>query len=283
MRKLAVGLALASTALATPAVARDGSGYVGIEGGFMIVEDMVLDYDDDTLDINDAVDVDFDTGTDVDVIGGYDFGAFRVEGELAYKRASINEIGLQDELANPQVNAGFFEADGRVSVLSGMVNGLLDFGDDGSWNGYLGGGIGIARVKVRGDIDDDEFGVDFRGSESGMAWQLIAGIRAAVSDNIDIGLKYRLFTARKLNFGGDFEDGEIDADLKGRLRTHSLLASLIYNFGAPPAPPPPPPPPPPPAAPATQTCPDGSVILATDVCPVPPPPPPPPPPEPERG
>lgn len=44
-----------------------------------------------------------------------------------------------------------------------------------------------------------------------------------------------------------------------------------------------PPPPPPPAAPATQTCPDGSVILATDACPAPPPPPPPPAPEPERG
>ena len=49
------------------------------------------------------------------------------------------------------------------------------------------------------------------------------------------------------------------------------------------APPPPPPPPAPePVAPATQTCPDGTVILATDVCPAPPPPPPPAP-EPERG
>ncbi|HEY0164110.1 MAG TPA: TonB-dependent receptor, partial [Sphingomicrobium sp.] len=47
--------------------------------------------------------------------------------------------------------------------------------------------------------------------------------------------------------------------------------------------PPPPPPPPPPAAPATQTCADGSVILATDACPAAPPPPPPPAPEPERG
>ena len=43
-----------------------------------------------------------------------------------------------------------------------------------------------------------------------------------------------------------------------------------------------PPPPPPPPPPATQTCPDGSVILATEACPVPPPPPPPPP-APERG
>ena len=50
------------------------------------------------------------------------------------------------------------------------------------------------------------------------------------------------------------------------------------------APPPPPPaPPPPPPAPATQTCPDGSVILATATCPAPPPPPPPPPPPATKG
>jgi len=47
---------------------------------------------------------------------------------------------------------------------------------------------------------------------------------------------------------------------------------------------PPPPPPPEPVAPATQTCPDGSVILATDICPQPVfVPPPPPEPIPERG
>ena len=55
---------------------------------------------------------------------------------------------------------------------------------------------------------------------------------------------------------------------------------------APPPPPPvveaPPPPPPPPAPPATQTCADGTVILATATCPAPPPPPPPAP-APERG
>ena len=66
-------------------------------------------------------------------------------------------------------------------------------------------------------------------------------------------------------------------------RTFGL--TLRGRFGAPRAAPaafvePPPPPPPPPA---TQTCADGSVILATDTCPLPPPPPPPPAPEPERG
>jgi iron complex outermembrane recepter protein len=70
-------------------------------------------------------------------------------------------------------------------------------------------------------------------------------------------------------------------DIIGR----AFYASLTARFqpsrpvvAAPPAPPAPPPPPP-----ATQTCADGSVILATDVCPAPPAPPPPPPPAPERG
>jgi iron complex outermembrane receptor protein len=61
------------------------------------------------------------------------------------------------------------------------------------------------------------------------------------------------------------------------------MLGATYKFGANSPPPPPPPPPAPPPAPATQTCADGSTILATDVCPAPPPPPPPPAPAPERG
>ena len=66
-------------------------------------------------------------------------------------------------------------------------------------------------------------------------------------------------------------------------------AGVRFAFGGgprpmPPLPPAPPlPPPPPPAPPATQTCPDGSVILAAEACAAPPPPPPPPPPPVERG
>jgi iron complex outermembrane receptor protein len=74
--------------------------------------------------------------------------------------------------------------------------------------------------------------------------------------------------------------------LKYQTYGRRFLAGFTYKFGAEraaPPPPPPAPPPPPPPAPATQTCADGSVILATDACPAPPPPPPPPPPAPERG
>ena len=285
MRKLAIAVALATTGLATPAVARDNSGYVGVEAGGMIVENFHTDYRSATLDIDSAHGLDFHhhVGFDGDVIGGWDFGSFRVEGELAYKHAGIKEIGFGADLQNEQFG-GFFDSNGHVNILSGMINGLVDFGDAEGWSGYVGGGLGLASVKYSAQVDDPGFGIpgsanpnppittfDLHGSDSGVAWQLIAGVRMAVTDNIDIGLKYRYFHSAKLRFG-DVEDEAFD--LNGRLKSHSLLLGVIYNFTAPPPPPPPP---------ATQTCPDGSVILATDVCPAPPPPPPPPPPAPERG
>ena len=107
-----------------------------------------------------------------------------------------------------------------------------------------------------------------------------------VSSNVDVGLKYRYFRTGHLNFNdtlaftgvGTGSGGTAFFDASDKFQSHSLLASLTYNFSAPAvagAPVVEAPPPPPPAAPATQTCPDGSVILATSACPVPPPPPPP--------
>ena len=44
MRKLAIVVALSSTVLATPALARNGAWYVGGDFGGMIVEDIGFDY-----------------------------------------------------------------------------------------------------------------------------------------------------------------------------------------------------------------------------------------------
>jgi opacity protein-like surface antigen len=271
--------AVAVATLATPAMARDGSPYVGIEGGLMIVED----FDSDvtvrngavTTRYDDAFSVDFKRGIDVDAIAGYDFGMFRLEGELGYKRARADEV-----LVTAPVSSGLtsYDINDRASVLSLMGNAMLDFTDeDSGWSGYVGGGVGRARVKFAGDRD------------SAFAYQAIAGVRKAVTDNVELGLKYRYFNTRRLNFDDSFTSGTttLGVNNSGKMRTHSLLASLIFNFGAP-APvvvPVVEPVAPPPAPPATQTCPDGSVILATDVCPQPPVEvaPPAPEPVPERG
>jgi len=279
MRKLAIAVALASTAMATPAVARDHSFYAGLEGGGMIVEDMHLGYQDANLNIDDAYRVNFGTGYDIDAVAGYDFGFVRLEGELAYKHAGVDSVNIIDSRIGPI--SGMAEG-GRTNVLSGMVNALLDFGSDDGLQGYIGGGIGLANVKLSAATGTPDT-PSFSSSDSRVAMQAIAGVRYPVSQNIDVGLKYRFFNMQHGKFDGR-TDG-VPFVFKGNYRSSSLMLSLLYNFYTPPPPPPPPPspPPPPPPPPATQTCPDGSVIPATDTCPAPPPPPPPPPPAPERG
>jgi opacity protein-like surface antigen len=283
MRKYLLA-AVATVAIASPAAAQQAQGpYAGVSVGGMIVEDIDLDGTFATGTTSSLVTLDHEYGIDADVTVGYDFGAIRAEVEGAWKRASLEE----GRLNNIQLT------DGRTRVYSLMGNLLLDFGGDGGLSGFVGGGAGIARTRLR--FDDDTGAADgvptattpatYRFRDDGFAWQLLAGIRHPISDNIDLGLKYRFF-----NSNADRDDFSIQGravDVDSRFRSHSLLATLNFNFGAAPPPPPPPPPPPapppPPPPPATQTCPDGSVVLATDACPVPPPPPPPPPPAPERG
>jgi len=256
MRKLAVVLALASTALATPALARDKSWYVGIEGGAMVVED--IDFDIGALD--NAGTVDSDYGYDVDAVMGYDFGGFRVETEVGYRRAAID--GYSSITTTPRFTpagaivsnpSGSFDyAGGSTSALSFMLNGLLDFGEDDGIQGFVGGGVGVARVKAqaalttRGNFLDD--------SDTVFAWQGLAGIRAPLTDHVDATLKYRFFNAEDVRLVD-----VTNRTFEGRYRSHSILGGLTYNFGEPTPPPPPPEPvapPPPPAPPAPPPVPE---------------------------
>ncbi|WP_156421736.1 outer membrane protein, partial [Sphingopyxis sp. H100] len=233
MRKLAVAVALASTALASPALARDNSWYVGVGGGVMIIEDMDLDIGA----IDNAANLNHRNGYDVEGTVGYDFGGFRAEVEVGYREADIKS-GSFSAPGIPQSPSGtgvpFIGStalNGDSNALSFMVNGLLDFGDDDGLQGFIGGGAGVARVSVEpvfaGPFLDD--------SDTGFAWQAIAGIRAPLTKNWDVGLKYRFFNAS----GIDLVD-QVGRDVSTRFRSHSILGTLTYNFGG--AEPPPPPP-----------------------------------------
>jgi opacity protein-like surface antigen len=355
MRTYLLAVSVAA-AIATPASARDGSAYVGIEGGILLPNDnrgafsTIFTQSTQTpapgtaaaapgtgvvgtlptalatapASVTSGGTVEYKLGYDVDMIGGYDFGMFRVEGELAYKRSNFHRF-TEDQLFRsvvttalvptgtttptgqtvfvfPTDDAAAFNLGRRATILSGMINGLLDFGIGNSVSAQAGVGFGRARVRAFGD------------SDSAWAYQGIVALSAPLSGNLDIGVKYRYFRTGRLNLSpaattftstrtvavanvpattGGTATGSTNVnftrtatavgDFEPHFSSHSVLLSLIYNFGAAAvAAPPPPPPPPPPPAPATQTCPDGSVIPATASCPAPPPPPPPPPPA-QRG
>src|SRR3954468_15765026 len=112
MRKLAIAVELASTALGKPALARDHSPYVGLEGGVMWVEDADVDYDDGVLSLANAITVRHNIGYDVDLIAGYDFGMLRLEGELAYKHAGVNQLAIDPRIAGGGPGDAF-DAGGR--------------------------------------------------------------------------------------------------------------------------------------------------------------------------
>ena len=130
-------------------------------------------------------------------------------------------------------------------------------------------------------------------------WQRSSGfldgsIRYRLTDNLELSVQASNLLNTKTRLLQQVTD---ETGLEGRRvltpnawfqNDRRFMFGARARFGGEAAPPPPPPPvvappPPPPAPPATQTCADGSVILATDACPVAPPPPPPPAPAPERG
>ena len=282
MRKLLLA-ATVLAAVATPALAAADGPYVGIEGGATMPNstdlDIILNHGTTTTDYSNGYRVKYDTGYDVDAILGYKFGPVRLEGEAGYKRAKVKSLGVSTPLitdvgtaAGTTATAANFDVGSHIGIKTLMANALLDGDFGGGFGGYIGGGAGRAWADLGGD------------SDNAWAYQGIAGIRYAVSPNVDVGLKYRYFRTGKLGFNDGFtlNGTNFTTEAKGNYASNSLLASLVYNFNSSePAPAPVPaaaPPPPPPAAPATQTCADGSVILATSACPAPPPPPPPPPP-----
>ena len=142
---------MASTALASPALARDKSWYVGVEGGPMLVEDVNFDVNSgaDTQTLN------FDTGYDFGGYVGYDFGMFRLEAEGSYRRASLNSYaaGSTGVPSNGLQPAGTYEANGFMDSLSFMLNGMLDFGSDDGIQGFVGGGVGVARTGMMAETD----------------------------------------------------------------------------------------------------------------------------------
>jgi outer membrane protein OmpA-like peptidoglycan-associated protein/opacity protein-like surface antigen len=218
----------------------------------MIVEDQNLDVNGVAGDAS----TDHDTGYDFGGIVGYDFGAFRLEAETSYRAADLNSVtGGSAGLALNPVAGGFNtftgprEALGEANALSFMLNGLVDFGADDGLQGFVGGGVGVARVDMDGRVNANGPGV-WNDSDTGLAWQVLAGVRAPINDSWDVGLKYRYFNAPNVNLVDP-----LGRDLETKFTSHSLLGSITYNFGgtepvaAPVAVPPPPPPPPPPPVP----------------------------------
>jgi outer membrane protein OmpA-like peptidoglycan-associated protein/opacity protein-like surface antigen len=267
MKNLAFLLASAAAIVAVPAQAREGQAYIGVNGGVLLEDQIDIDLADTDPQTNAAF-ADTEMGIDADVVLGYDFGAFRIEAEGGYKTASYSGLTVLNSRLLPGgvvVPVGtVVQNDEDLAIWSGMVNGLVEFGRDDGFQIFGGGGVGLANLDL--PVEVAGVGTVIDDNVTGFAWQLLAGARVAVTDNLDFGVKYRYFVIDEANL-----DAANGRPIETGLNTHSILASLTYNFGgraeaapmmvAPTAPPPPvvmaPPPrpvaPPPPPRPVCNT------------------------------
>ena len=274
MRTFAAAIVLATTALSSPVLAKDQSWYIGLEGGANLLQNQQFDIRNSaqTTVVDNALTARHKIGYDVGGNIGYDFGKFRAEFEVAYKANKIDNMIVEGPVppifyglgTNPPTTlvartppVGSYDlAGGNARVLSFMANGLFDFGGQGNdIGGFVGGGVGIARVQHANYALVDGGASFIDDSDTGVAWQVLAGFYKPVSDRVDLGLKYRFFNVDNVD---TFTTNGLATQT--RYRSHSLLFTVTYNFWSPEppcadcAPPPPPPPPPlPPCPPAAVT------------------------------
>lgn len=190
-------------------------------------------------------------------VAGYDFGWFRVEGELGHKRASIDHHA-NDDIADQfltDLNAGLnrpsiapdpgapglpaltladFQPNGTVRVGSAMVNAFLDVPVFKGFSVYAGAGVGRSFA---GGFDDND---------GALARQRMIGARYSVTDRIDVGLKYRKFASGiikldhdPIDYAGNPDQGAtavstrtaaVTPDIEGEFRTRGVMLTLNYNL-----------------------------------------------------
>jgi OmpA-OmpF porin, OOP family len=235
--KLRTALALSASVLALamqPARAEPPGWYVGAGGGWTHLNDF-----NTTATSGVPFDFSFDEGFGAIGFAGYNFGYFRAEGEIGYRRNAVNNVNI----------IGFnFPTSGDANTLSLMANGIYDFFPNSQWTPYLGAGVGIARVNAN---NFNSGGVLINSINTQFAYQGIAGVSYSIAPQLSLAVDYRYFSTLDPAFsvesdagGGTFSPG---------YHTHNVFLTLTYHFGvAPPAPipvvaPAPPPPAPPPA------------------------------------
>lgn len=270
MNKISILLATSAAIIAFPAHARDGQPYIGIEGGIVFEDQIEIEAEpyQGTPPLNEAL-INTGEGWEAGAVLGYDFGMLRLEAEASYKNQDHDTFIVTSPNNTFGRPAGFRTGpDSTQKTYAGMINALVDFGDDDGLQFYAGGGAGLARVKM--DLTVPGQGTYIEGSDTAFAYQAIAGARLPLSENVDLGVKYRYFRVDNINID-DFAGNSLEAAQE----SHSVLATLTFNLGskAAPAPEPtytpppavtPPPPPPPPAPPVATSCNKGPYIVFFD-------------------
>ncbi len=140
-----------------------------------------------------------------------------------------------------------------------MINALYDFNDFGKWAPYVGAGVGLVRsdatlsshdfpnVDNNGQIRNptcvgsrstaDGFDCNYNDEDSGLGWQLLAGLGYDITEKLTWDTSYRYMQASDMDFSGTFSNAltgastPAQAEVEG-IGAHQILTGFRYKFGA---------------------------------------------------
>ena len=167
---------------------------------------------DTSVTVDDGEDIVTETG-DVDLSNGFVVsgalgtalsGGLRVEGELVY---SSNDLDSDED----------FE-DVSVQHWAVMANAIYDF-SMGAVTPYVGAGVGYGSTSL--DTEDDEL------DDSGLAWQLRAGVTFGESVKWDVGYRY----LNLADVEAAFEEEDVSVSLEAETSLHAVSVGVRIPLG----------------------------------------------------
>jgi opacity protein-like surface antigen len=184
----------------------------------------------------------FDTGYNISGQIGHRFeGGFRVEGEFNYNRAGVKRhSGVTVGGANiDAVDASVLTRGATVGATVGTVvdsgigsqesygvfaNAYYDFNSGGSFQPYIGAGIGGQKVKFDYRPSNIDVG---QGSDTNFAWQLMAGATYKIGPGMEIFGQYNYRNAGTTKMELDL----VPADLNAKSKQSIFSLGLRIPFG----------------------------------------------------
>jgi opacity protein-like surface antigen len=184
----------------------------------------------------------FDTGYNISGQVGHRFpGGFRVEAEFNYNRAGVKthsgvSVGGTDisavdasvltrgATAGATVGTVVDSGIGKQESYGVFANAFYDFNSGGSFQPYVGAGIGGQKVKFDYRPSDIDVG---QGSDTNFAWQLMAGATYKIGPGMEIYGQYNYRDAGTTRMELDL----LPANLNAKSKQSIFSLGLRIPFG----------------------------------------------------
>ena len=158
----------------------------------------------------------FDPGFASSFAGGFNFGMFRIEGELGYQGNNVDnkydyeyyDYYYHDDYYDDHHHSSNDDSS-DLTASSLMGNFYLDFVNPSPVTPFLTAGLGMATVSLFDYYDDTVF-----------AYQVGAGLAFAINPRMSIDLKYRYFATEDLDLDG----------IEAKFASHNVYCGFRFTF-----------------------------------------------------